>query len=349
MRRRNLVALMLLSGLAVNRGLAEVQTHNGVETLLGGTREQVALPGTVYVSQQDSIYAITASGISQLPLPSGGDWTQPRVLPDGSLIVVRRYDQYSDLYHVSASGQVLAQLTNDNQATSNSTLQLDHWVFWPAVGPGGTTLLFATDSPKPAPGASYEVDFSLWSAPISAPIDISDIGVETGTQWSTPNQYTGGDIEPVPLPDGNVLYTSYLDSGQGTVESVLGLETSANGTMTSLTNPSDDCTDPAVAANGTTVAMLCTNGGRQANLEVATLNGTTLSKPKALMSDCLCNSPSWSPTGDGLLFMNSPDPNGNFGLWYIPNATAAHPSSAEQVTAPDVSLDATSAANWTSR
>src|SRR5579862_6079699 len=226
-----LIALMLASGLVANRTLAVLQTHATTASLISTTSPQVKLPGTVYVSQENSIYAISGSTVRRLPLPGGGDWSQPRVLPDGSLLVIRRFDEYSDLYHVSAAGKVVSQMTDNDHSSSNKTLQLDHWVIYPAVGPDGASVYFATDAPKPPPKQSYEVDFSLWSAPLSGQVAIGDQGVTAGTRWSVPDAYTGGDIEPVPLPDGDVLYASYANSGKGQVQSVLGLQTGPRSRM----------------------------------------------------------------------------------------------------------------------
>ena len=343
-----LIALMLASGLAANRTLAVLQTHTTSAALISTTSPQVRLPGTIYVSQQGSIYAISGSSVRRLALPSGGVWTQPRVLGDGSLLVIRRFDAYSDLYHVSSAGRVLGQMTSDDQSTTNPTLQLDHWILWPAVGADGTSVYFATDAPKPAPNQSYEVDFSLWSAPLSAAFSIGDSGVTGGTRWSVPDLYTGGDIQPVPLPNGSMLYASYANTGKGTVVTVLGLQTRPSSRMLSLTTPQQDCGAPAVAADGVTVAMVCTHSGQAADLEVATLEGNSLGPARVLVANCLCNSPSWSPSGDNLLYMNAADPNGNFGLWYIPNAGGAHAGTAKRVTDASVDLDATSAAAWSS-
>jgi Tol biopolymer transport system component len=210
-------------------------------------------------------------------------------------------------------------------------------------------VYLATDSPKPAPGQSYEVDFSLWAAPLTAPVSIGSAGVAGGTRWSFPDRYTGGHIEPVPLPDGNLLYSSYANTGKGTVVSVLGLQTGPGSGMVALTAPAQDCGAPAVAADGVTIAMVCTNRGQSANIEVATLMGTTLSGAHVVVANCLCNSPSWSPSGDHLLFMNASDPDGNFGLWYIANAGSAHPGVAKRVTDASVNLDATSSAAWVTR
>jgi hypothetical protein len=326
-----------------------LQTHTNAAALISTTTPQVRLPGTIYVSQEGSIYAISGSKVRRLALPSGGDWTQPRVLPDGSLLVIRRFDAYSDLYRVSASGRVLSRMTSDDPSTTNRTLQLDHWVLWPSISADGTQVYFATDAPKAKPNQSYEVDFSLWAAPLSGGFSIADAGVTGGTRWSVPDVYTGGDIEPVPLPDGSVLYSSYANTGKGTVVTVLGLQTSPGSRMRSLTTPQQDCGAPAVAPDGVTVAVVCTHTGQTADLEVATLTGNTLGPLRVLAANCLCNSPSWSPSGDSLLYLNAADPNGNFGLWYIAGASGLHPDVARRVTDASVDLDATSAAAWSSR
>jgi hypothetical protein len=344
-----LIALMLASGLAANWTLAVMQTRSGTASLVDTTSPQVRLPGTIFISQEGAIYAIAGSKVRRLPLPVGGDWTQPRVLPDGSLLAVRRFDQYSDLYHLSAAGRVISQMTSDEQSTANKNLQLDHWVLWPAVSADGSTVYFASDAPKPAPTKSYEVDFSLWSVPLGAAMTIGDSGVVGGTRWSVPDLYTGGDIEPVPLPNGDVLYSSYANNGKGSVLSVLGMQTGPSSPMVSLTSLHQDCGSPAVAADGVTVAMVCTDSGQTASLEIATLQGRTLSAPRVLVANCLCNSPSWSSSGDGLLYMNASNPDGNFGLWYIANAGGVHPGATRRVTDASVDLDATSAAAWQDR
>src|ERR1700686_3425342 len=93
-----LITLMLASGLVANRTLATLQTHTTAAALINTTSPQVRLPGTIYVSQEGSIYAISGSSVRRLALPSGGDWTQPRVLADGSLVVPRRFAAYSAPY-----------------------------------------------------------------------------------------------------------------------------------------------------------------------------------------------------------------------------------------------------------
>lgn len=130
---------------------------------------------------------------------------------------------------------------------------------------------------------------------------------------------------------------------------VLGLQTSPGSRMQSLTTPQQDCGAPAVAPDGVTVAMICTHHGQTADLEVATLTGNAFGPLRVLATNCLCNSPSWSPTGDNLLYMNAADPDGNFGLWYIAAVGGVHPGVPRRVTDASVDLDATSAAAWSSR
>src|ERR1700726_1975609 len=109
--------MMALCAFAANRSLAALQTRTTAGSLVDTTSPQVRLPGTIFVSQDGAIYAIAGSSVRRLPLPAGGAWIQPRVLPDGTLLAVRRYEQYSDLYHVTASGRVLSQMTTDGQST----------------------------------------------------------------------------------------------------------------------------------------------------------------------------------------------------------------------------------------
>ena len=56
-----LICLMLASGLVANRTLAVLQTHTTAASIITTTSPQVSLPGTIYVSQQGSIYAISGS------------------------------------------------------------------------------------------------------------------------------------------------------------------------------------------------------------------------------------------------------------------------------------------------
>jgi hypothetical protein len=326
------VLLMVAVGFGVNRWLAAKEGGlTDASASLSATQPVLSMPGTIYVSENGTIYKIAGGSISALPLPRTGSWIQPHLLPDGSLLAVQRFDAYSDIYHVSADGAVLGRLTDD----ANTTLQQNHWAMWPAVASDGS-VLYSTDSPKPPPNAGYEVDFAVWSMAMDG---------GQAAQWSTPDPYTGGDIEPAALPDGSVLYASYAITAQGSVYSTLGIQGGPLTKMTSLTTPAQDCGSPAVASDGVTVAMICTANKQTTSLEVATLSGTTLSPPRVVVANCLCNSPSWSSRGNNLLYLDSQSKSGNFSLWSINNASSVHPAP-QQVTDSSVDLDATSAAAW---
>ena len=331
------VALMALFGFGVNRWFAIHRSHlTTVATAkASATKPKFSLPGNIYISQGGSLYAINGGSITQLPLPNSGSWEQPAPLPDGSLLVVRRFQHYSDLYHISAGGEILAQLTDNANA---KTLQLNHWTFWPSVAADGNTIFYSTDNPKPPLGTSYEVDFSVWSGTLGGKI--------LGSRWSTPNNYTGGDIQPVPVPSGGIVYASYATNPAGGVYSVIGFQATPRSRMVPLTSNTTSCNAPALAPDGVTLAMICTADKQSVNLEVAhLLPDGTLSQPSVVVAGCLCNSPSWSPTGGDLLYMNAPDATSSFGLWWIKGA-ASGGSTPLRITDPSVDLDATSAAGW---
>lgn len=154
-----LIGFMVFTGFAANRALAAFQTHGTSASLVNTTSPQIRLSGTIFVSQDGAIYAISGSSVRRLPLPAGGDWSQPRVLPDGSLLVIRRFDEYSDMYHVSAAGKVLSQMTDNDQSTRNKNLQLDHWVIYPQPVP----TVRASSSPPTRP-SPRQVRATRWTS-----------------------------------------------------------------------------------------------------------------------------------------------------------------------------------------
>ena len=332
-----ILALMAMFGFGVNRWFALHRSNLATVSAAkaNATKPKFELPGNIYISQDGSLYAINGGDITQLPLPNSGAWVQPAALPDGSLLVVRRFQHYSDLYHISPSGEILAQLTDNANA---KTLQLNHWAFWPTPAADGNTVFYSTDNPKPPLGTSYEVDFSVWSGSLS--------GKMLGTRWSTPNNYTGGDIQPVPVPSGGVLYASYATNPSGGVYSVIGYQASPKSRMLPLTSSSTSCNSPALAPDGVTLAMICTADKQSVNLEIAHLEPDgTMSQPSVVVAGCLCNSPSWGPSGGDLLYMNAADATSSFGLWWIKDA-AGGGVGPMRMTDPAVDLDATSAAAW---
>ena len=355
-----LLILMTAFGVGVNRFIAAHKTNL---TAAAAAPEQaqtlINLPGTIYVAQSGVLYALSNGRFTALHLPStagpggGITWAQPAVLPNGDLVAVARGAEYSDLYEIATTGKVVSQLTHDYVSSDPNKIRGNHWISWPHVSPDGQKLFFSLDSPKP--NSSYEVDFSVWSTPVTTnPIVTANAynanGRVTGTHWTTPDPYTGGDTDPNPLPNGGLLYAGYgIDNFK--VDSTLFLQSTTRARSVALTTPSQDCNAAEVAPDGVTVVMVCSNNTQQTSLEVATLTGTgtatTLSTPKTVVDNCLCASPQWSPDGKGVLYYAPSDKTGHFQLWYLKNATAVTPGSPQQVTE-SLDFDATSVPAWSS-
>ncbi|MBV8194701.1 MAG: hypothetical protein JOY80_04160, partial [Candidatus Dormibacteraeota bacterium] len=242
---------------------------------------------------------------------------------------------HSEVYLVDGSGHIQQQLSHNT--TKSSTIQLNHWMFWPKVGSDGDTFYVSYDAPKSI--QSYEIEFAVWKGSLS--------GTLTQKQQTDPFGYTGGDVEVVPLSNGDLLYGKY-NINNGNVFSRLAIQTKPLADPVYLTDATSDCAQPAVSPDGTEVAMVCTNGtGLQSTtLQVASLQGTTLGTPKTLVSNCLCSAPSWAPDGSGLTYFAPADATGHFQLWWIAGAAGSAPKAPQQVTT-DLDFDATSPPAWT--
>ena len=92
--------------------------------------------------------------------------------------------------------------------------------------------------------------------------------------------------------------------------------------------------------------MICVDNRLQRDtLEVASWNGTSLGTPRVLSQGPMAASPTWSPSGNGLLFMNVPSRGSPFQLYWIPGAASAKPGAPQQVTQ-GLSLNALSPPVW---
>jgi Tol biopolymer transport system component len=340
-RRVAILALLALMGgfaFGVNRFLESRRTNIPTDTTVAkptAARAQLVLPGTMFVAQHGDIYRLSGGYFADLHLPTNGTWMQPAVIPGSSNIVaVLRSDAYSDIYMLGGDGGNRKQLSNN--ATKSSIIQFNHWMFWPRVAGDGQTLLVSYDAPKDS--NSYEIEFAVWQGSLA--------GKVASKQITDPFAYTGGDVSPVPMADGTVLYSKY-EIGDGQVFSRLAIQTKALATPTYLTDATDDCGQPALAPNGLSVAMVCTGGtGLQSTrLEVAPLLGTKLGTRRVLVDNCLCAAPSWAPDGTGLVYYAPADASGHFQLWWILGAATFTAHAPQQVTT-NLDFDATSPPAW---
>ena len=197
-------------------------------------------------------------------------WSQPAVSPDGnSLVAVQRQYAFSDLYLVDAAGHVPRQLTHD----ASTTVELNHWALYPRFAPDGT--LYFNYDPKDYYN-NYNVVMAVWSMPS---------GGGTMHRWTTPNGYTGGDVQPAPLASGGVIYTKYaFDPATNRILAQLWLTTKAGLAGRALTEARDDCSQPDLSPDGRRLAMICTGGAQLTSIQVAPFDGANLGPRVTLVS-----------------------------------------------------------------
>jgi hypothetical protein len=333
-----LVVLMAVFGFGVNRFLAAKRaaiTTSAAVAKPSQTKPVFVLPGRIFLAQHGDIYSLSNGRFTDLDLPSNGTWMQPAVVPGtDDIVAVLRSAAYSDLYLIGANGRVLQQLSHN--ATKTSTVQMNHWMFWPHVSSDGSTIYLSYDEPKTS--ASYRVDFAVWQGTIG--------GKLTSREITVPFDYTGGDVAATPLPNGSVLYAKYQVSGI-TVFSQIALQTKALTFPVLLTDSASDCGQPALSPDAAQIAMICSGGTGLQNtrLEVAPLQGNALGAPRVLVDNCLCSAPAWAPDGSGIVYYAPADPSGHFQLWWIAGAGGTLPKPPRQVTT-DLDFDALSPPAW---
>lgn len=266
------------------------------------------LPGSLYLVQDGTLYRLQHGTFTPLLKPAGAaSWTQPAVSPNGqSLVVVRRDYAYSDLYLVDTAGHVQSQLTHD----ANKTIELNHWAMYPRLAADGTTLFFSYD-PKDRFN-SYNVVLAVWSVPLGG-------SVSQMRKWTTPQGYTGGDLQPVPLPKGGVLYTKYsLDAAANKILAQIYLTTRTGTAGRALTPAADDCSQPSLSPDGQRLAMICTGGTQLANVVVAAFDGTNIGPRQVVVSGQMAAQPTWAPDSTSLIFLAAQGVSGHFQLWLQP-------------------------------
>jgi hypothetical protein len=350
-----LLGLMAGFGVGVNRYLAS-RDGSSFAAARNPTQVRVApqfsLPGTIYFADGGGLFALTGTRITQLE-PQGQGWTQPVLLPGGNglLAIKVTANYYSDLYELSLTGAVDAQLSHDSGQVTATALGADDWLYYPAIGPDNT-LYFSYDYPKgnvdDPDQCCYEVDFSIWETTLGTQINRSVVQDGRGiTQKSWSNYYTGGDVSPLPLADGSLIYVDYEDAYGDTGElstplagAVPGSEVSQirlnpkpeydtyGSDGTALTQPGDDCAQPALNPAETEIAMICTPvvdgqpSSTESDLAVASFDAATgtIGPLDRLVTGTLAAAPVWSSDGTDLIYEAPEAGDGYFELWYIKGA-----------------------------
>jgi len=291
--------------------------------------QALRMPGTLYLAQTGAIYSLSAGRFHQLTPESG--WTQPSLYPDQSrLLVVRRYHNYSDLYIMSRFGVVQKRLTNNVAPPRSYDTGANNWVFYPRLGRDGRIYL-SYDEPK----RGYAVVFTIWSMPLTGTI-------RQGRIWTNSDDYTGGDVQPIPLSKG-ILYTKYSYGANERLTGQLYYIGEPHPPPrqfwgTPLTTESEDCRSPQLSPSGKQVAMICTYQRQVSYLVIASWNGKTLGPRQRIITDQMVAEPTWAPDGSGIAYLAPATGSGPFQLWFLPSAAYTPQPSPSPNSGPIVSL-----------
>ncbi|HLQ60863.1 MAG TPA: hypothetical protein VK131_03275, partial [Candidatus Acidoferrales bacterium] len=285
---------------------------------------------TLYLTNERGSLFKLKQGVFNL-LQSEGGWTQPSPSSDGKrLVIVRRSGFHSDLYLLDQDGQEVAQMLGN----AGRYIDQNHWAFYPRLTGDGQKIFFSYDSPK----GGYEVDLSIWALPVGG-------SISQARRWTDGTSYTGGDVEPIPLGSGGMIYTSFDFAPDGTVHPQIWVMPRPFTQGTALTSMDDACSQPALSPDGTRLAMICTGGKQTSRLVVAQFTGSSLTGVQVLLDGQLVARPTWAPDGSGLAFLAPELPEGLFQLWWLSTAAAQTPPAPVQLTI-GYDFDATSTIAW---
>ena len=310
-----LTALMVASSLGVYTFLGAHQSKlTAAPTKPTEGKRAFVLPGTLYLEQSGALYSLRAGKFKQLTQENG--WMQPSLFPDGSqLMVVKRDANYSDVYTMTLLGAPEAQLTNNIQPKYSRDIGDNHWAFYPRLSPNGKSLFIAFDSPK----FGYEVDMSIWAMPYPG-------NMSQARLWTYHSLYTGGDVQPLPLASGGLIYTSYDYGTDSKLTAYLTYTNRAVGLSRAITDPDADCSQASLSPDGKQLAMICTDKKQQSSIYVGSWDGANLGPLKQVTSGQLVAQPTWAPDGSGIAYFAPAVSGGAFQLWWLPKAAYAPPS-----------------------
>jgi hypothetical protein len=307
-----LVAVMLVVGVSsylyLNARQSKVAVAPVKPTAAQPTPRAFHLPGTLYLSQSGALYSFSAGRFHQLTIEDG--WMQPSLTPDGNLLVVHRQGFYSDVFELNRFGRPMRQLTNNVAPRRSYDTGDNHWSFYPRITADGKTVFMSYDKPK----SGYEVDMSIWSMPLTG-------SIARGQVWSDEAAdpgYTGGDIQPVPVP-GGIVYTRYDRNPDGSIIGQLWFTNRPGSFGKALTSPGEDCREPSLSPAGNYLAMICTYGKQISYLVIAPYAPGNLGARQVVITDQMVAQPTWAPDGSGIAYLAPALPDDPFQLFFLPS------------------------------
>jgi hypothetical protein len=278
-------------------------------TAVAPTPHAFVLPGTLYLEQSGALYSLIAGRFHQLTPEEG--WTQPSLFPDmKDMLAVKRSGFYSNVFVLNRFGHALGALTNNAAGKYSYDTGDNHWAFYPRLSLNEATVFLSYDSPK----FGYEVDLSIWQMPYNG-------SIRQGRIWTDINDatgYTGGDVEPIPVPSG-ILFTKYVRQPDGSIFSQLWFTNSAGSYGRPLTGANEACADPSMSPDFHYVAMVCSYTKQLAYLVIAPWYGSSLGPRSVIISNQFVAQPIWAPDSSGIAFLAPTAPDGPFQLWFLPS------------------------------
>ena len=233
-----LLALMAGFGFGVNRLIASRKHTIPTEATVfipTANAPKIVLPGTLYLAQNGDIYRLSDGFFTDLHL-STAIWT---------VDATRVRSQFAGHRRGAARRRVLEPLPAQQPGRDHPPAQQQRRT---AHRPGLSQPLDVLSAHgrrrqhhllqlRPAEGsATYAVDFSVWSGTLD--------GKLAATQLSNSNPFTGGDVDPTPMANGDVIYSKYA-IGSGNAYSQIAIQVKPHG----QTDPAHD-THPGLRAAG---------------------------------------------------------------------------------------------------
>jgi hypothetical protein len=174
---------------------------------------------------------------------------------------------------------------------------------------------------------------TIWAAPLGQTIN-------QGTRWTTSIDYTGGDMQPLPLKSGALIYTKYQYYNQKIISQIWITNQPEkfyrcgafcisvpplSGVGRPLTRPDEDCMQPSLSPDGKSIVMICTHQTQVSYLTLASFNGSSMGVRRNLITTQMTAQPTWAPDGSGIAYMAPAQLGAGFQLWFLPKPAYAPP------------------------